>query len=61
MRRPNLSGAFGIAHPPPSPSVLAHPDRVIRYFHFQRIAWAVRIGAIAAVLFLLYSAHLFRL
>ncbi|HEV2317937.1 MAG TPA: hypothetical protein VGV89_10260 [Thermoplasmata archaeon] len=46
--------------PPPPASVLAHPDRVMRFLTFQRIAWAVRLGAIGSVLLLLYAAHLLR-
>lgn len=60
LRRPNLTGAYGVPTPPPPASVLAHPDRVMRFLTIQRIAWAVRLGAIGSVLLLLYAAHLLR-
>ena len=54
MRKPDLSGAFGVPRPTPSRAVLAHPERVLRFQLFQQLLWAVRIGSIVALLALLY-------
>jgi len=53
----DLSGAYGIASPPPAAAIANHPDRVLRYLRGVRLLWAVRLGAVAALLYLLYVTH----
>ena len=57
MAKPNLSGAYGIATPPPTVAFANHPDRVLHYARLLWLAWAVRIGVVGLLLFLLYVTH----
>jgi hypothetical protein len=58
LPRSDLPGAWGIPARPPTAAMLAHPERVLRYGLFLRALWAVRIGAVVAIVLLLYLAHL---
>ncbi|MCI4372302.1 MAG: hypothetical protein L3K02_01460 [Thermoplasmata archaeon] len=57
MPKLNLSGAYGIATPAPAAAIANHPERVLRYLRGFRLLWAARIGAVAALLYLLYLTH----
>ena len=57
MPRPNLSGAYGVATPPPAGAISRHPERALRYSHYLQLVWAVRLGAIAVLLLFLYATH----
>ena len=57
MPKTDLSGAYGVAALPPAAALANHPDRVLRYLRGFRLLWAVRLGAIAALLYLLYVTH----
>ncbi|MCI4365745.1 MAG: hypothetical protein L3K10_06785 [Thermoplasmata archaeon] len=57
MPKLNLTGAYGIATPPPAAALANHPDRVLRYLRGFRVLWALRLGAVAALLYLLYLTH----
>jgi hypothetical protein len=53
----NLSGAYGIATPPPAGAIANHPDRVVRYLRGMWLLWAIRLGLVAFLLYLLYLTH----
>jgi hypothetical protein len=54
----DLSGAYGIPTPPPAAAIANHPDRVARYLRGTRLLWVARLGALAALLYLLFAFHL---
>lgn len=62
MPRPkmNLSGAYGIV-PPPTPAMIAHPERVRRILHLEQLLWVLRIAVVGGGLYLLYELHRFQL
>ncbi len=61
MPKPDLSGAYGVPRPAPSPTAFAHPDRVLRFQMIQQALWVVRIGSVLGLLGLLYYFHVIQL
>ncbi|MGA8664009.1 MAG: hypothetical protein WB809_02930 [Thermoplasmata archaeon] len=57
MAKVNLSGAYGIATPPPVAALANHPERVLRFSRLMGLLWAARLGAVALLLYLLYLTH----
>jgi hypothetical protein len=57
MPKANLSGAYGIATPPNAAAIANHPERVVRFNRILALLWVVRLGAVAALLYLLYAIH----
>jgi hypothetical protein len=41
--------------------MIAHPERVRRFQHFQQAMWVVRLAAIGGVLALLLTSHVISL
>jgi hypothetical protein len=42
---------------PPAAALANHPERVVRYMRGVRFFWAVRLGAVGALLYVLYLTH----
>ncbi|HLM91979.1 MAG TPA: hypothetical protein VK424_08060 [Thermoplasmata archaeon] len=57
MPKVDLSGAYGIATPPPAAALANHPERVLRYSRMMALVWGLRLGAVAVLLYLLYLSH----
>jgi hypothetical protein len=57
VRKPNLSGAYGIPTPPPAAAMANHPERVLSYSRGMRWLWVLRIGVVLTLLALLYVTH----
>jgi hypothetical protein len=53
----NLSGAYGVPSPPPSAAVVAHPERALRFARYLWLLWGIRLGALAALVAVLYATH----
>jgi hypothetical protein len=57
MPKLNLSGAYGVVQPAPSAAVVNHPERALRFARGLQLLWVARLGALAALLLLLYGIH----
>jgi len=53
----NLSGAYGIATPPPEAAMAHHPERVRRYGYGMMLLWGVRLAILTVLLLVLYTLH----
>ena len=58
MPKNALLGAYGVAPPPPTAAMKAHPERVLAFSRWLTLLWVVRLAVVGVLLLLLLAyAH----